>query len=479
MTAFVCPMDGTRAEHPGRCPRCGMELMPEAEARREERRYIDDPWAMMGRHPTMYPWCQAAAMILGLWLMTSPFAYGYQSRPMNWNGIASGLAAVFFAAWAALRPSQAWMAYGNGFVGIWVMLAPLAFWAPTAAAYADGTMVGALLITFSVVIPMGMSMPGPDAPPGWSYNPSSWPQRAPIVVLGLIGFFCARYMCAYQLRYIPYPWDPFFGDGTRRVLDSEVSRAWPISDAGLGAVTYMIEILSTFMGDSRRWRTMPWMVALFGFTVVPLGVVSIVLVVLQPVSVGAWCSPCLLAAAAMLVMIPLSLDEVVATAQFLNQSRKLGRPFWRTFWRGGNLPEAKDSKPRSSRLWTAAELGSSLSVSWNLAVSAALGVWLMFSPHVFGSGGAAADSDHLVGALVVTFAVTAMGETGRPARFLNMLLGIWLAAGAWFLGGAPAAARWNSALAGLALLPLSLPLGRIRDRYGSFDPWVSWPRGRR
>ena len=26
---------------------------------------------------------------------------------------------------------------------------------------------------------------GPDVPPGWSYNPSSWPQRAPIIALAL------------------------------------------------------------------------------------------------------------------------------------------------------------------------------------------------------------------------------------------------------------------------------------------------------
>ena len=49
----------------------------------------------------------------------------------------------------------------------------------------------------------------------------------------------------------------------------------------------------------------------FGILVVPLGVVSITLIVLQPIAVGAWCTPCLIAAAAMLVMISLTLDEVV------------------------------------------------------------------------------------------------------------------------------------------------------------------------
>jgi hypothetical protein len=69
------------------------------------------------------------------------------------------------------------------------------------------------------------------------------------------------------------PWDPFFGDGTRRVLDSDVSRAWTISDAGLGAVSYMLEALSGLMGGKNRWRTMPWMVPMFGV----LGVVSVMI----------------------------------------------------------------------------------------------------------------------------------------------------------------------------------------------------------
>src|SRR5204862_4663842 len=133
--------------------------------------------------------------------------------------------------------------------------------------------------------------------------------------------------------------------GTRRVLTSDVSRAWPISDAGLGALSYLLEVLSGFMGGKDRWRTMPWMVAMFGFLVVPLGVTSIVLVILQPVAVGAWCTLCLVTAIAMLAMVPLAVDEVVAMGQFLKASVRLGAPFWRTFWMGGTIEGgAKDER---------------------------------------------------------------------------------------------------------------------------------------
>jgi hypothetical protein len=374
--------------------------------------------------------------------------------------------------------------WGICFTGIWLLFAPLVFWSPDASAYTNDTLIGALAIAFSILIPMMpgkahhmvMMMPGPDLPPGWSYNPSTWLQRAPIIGLAFVGFFISRYLAAYQLGYIDRVWDPFFPDGTRRVLESEVSRAWPISDAGLGALSYMLEALSGYMGGEQRWRTMPWMVAMFGFLVVPLGVTSIVLVILQPLMVGAWCTLCLVTAAAMLIMIPLAVDEVVAMFQFLARNRREGKPLWRTFWIGGTLDDrTKDA--RTPRL--TAPLSHTLpagvwgvNVPWTLLLSAALGVWLMFAPAVFGSEGGSADSDHLVGALVVTLAVIAMAEVMRAARFLNVLFGLWLVAAPWLLSGAAAGARWNDGLVGVLLILLSLPRGAVRERYGTWHPYI-------
>jgi hypothetical protein len=288
-------------------------------------------------------------------------------------------------------------------------------------------------------------------------------------------------MAAYQLGYIDSIWEPFFsgvaGNGTETILTSDVSKAWPISDAGLGAATYLIEVLSTFMGDQRRWRTMPWMVTIFGIAVIPLGITSIVLVIMQPVMVGAWCTLCLIAAAAMLMMVPLALDEVVAMIQFLNHSRKQGKSVWRTFIRGGSLPDATDT-PRENRkpAWNVSSMLWGVTSHWNLWLSGALGVWLMFTPAIFGivKQSAAADNAHLVGALIVTMAVIALAEVGRAARWINAGFGVWLLLGNWFLGGASALEHWNVMIVGALVIPLSIPLGRIRDSYGTFDSWVSW-----
>lgn len=88
-----------------------------------------------------------------------------------------------------------------------------------------------------------------------------------------------------------------------------MSKSFPISDAGLGAFAYTFELLMSWMGKTSRWRTMPWMVTFFFILVVPLGLVHITLVILQPVVVGQWCASCLFAAFIMLLMIPLAQDE--------------------------------------------------------------------------------------------------------------------------------------------------------------------------
>jgi hypothetical protein len=440
---------------------------------------MKEPMVMMAvEHYASYRWVQAPVAALALWLISSPFTFGYRGRALIWSDIVSGVLtlAMAFAALGRRRGLVSWLI---AVIGLWLLFAPLLFWAPQASAYANDTLVGALLIAFAFIIPMGMTMKGAEVPPGWSYNPSSWPQRAPVILLAFVSFLVARYMAAYQLGYTDRVWDPFFVQGSERVLHSEVSKAWPVSDAGLGALTYMIEVLMGLMGGPRRWRTMPWMVAGFGFVVVPLGVVSIALVIMQPVLVGAWCSGCLLTAAAMLLMIPLSLDEVVAMLQIIVQKRREGQSAWRVFWLGAHLPESAAPESSEPAGWSSRSMFRGFTGAWNLWLCLAVGVWLMCAPAAFGLSieAAAADSDHIVGALVVVLSVIALAEVARPVRFLNVLAALWLVLSPWFLSGRTGGSMWNDALMGSALGWLSLPLGNLRDHYGSFDrvvvfnPW--------
>ena len=109
---------------------------------------------------------------------------------------------------------------------------------------------------------------------------------------------------------------------------------------------------------------------------------------------------------------------------------------------------------------------------WNLVASAALGVWLMFSPAVFGTQAGAANSDHLVGALITAVAVSVMAEVIRAGRFLNVLLGAWIIAAPWLLSGAGTIARWNDVLAGAVVMLLSFRRGPVREQYAGWDRFI-------
>lgn len=165
------------------------------------------------------------------------------------------------------------------------------------------------------------------AAPPYDYNPSAWSQRLPICVLAGVAFVIATYMALYQWRLVPTAWDPLFGPQTAKVLDSHVSevmRRWiGIPDAALGAIAYLGDAVFGLAGSTRRWQTRPWLVILFGLDVIPLGIVSAVLVVLQGTVVGEWCTLCLVTAAISLLLVYLAYDEVWASLRWL-------RHVWRT-----------------------------------------------------------------------------------------------------------------------------------------------------
>lgn len=187
------------------------------------------------------------------------------------------------------------------------------------------------------------SNPDPSVPPGWSYNPATWPQRLPIIALGFVGFLIASYLAAYQLRWIDGVWEPFFGEGSRIILNSKLSHVLPIPDAALGALAYLADVVTGAIGGRERWRTMPWMVILFGIAVGPLGLVSIGLVISQPLLYSNWCTLCLASAVISLLMIGPAMDEVLASAQYLRRVKLQGRSLWRAFW---GIDTPRFAKPR-------------------------------------------------------------------------------------------------------------------------------------
>jgi nucleoside-diphosphate-sugar epimerase/uncharacterized membrane protein len=446
-------------------------------------------------------WCHFANAALGMWLISSPFIFGLTESWMvegelvtpnqrglvlsdTWmtiSDIVTGLLIVVFSMLSLSRDHD-WARWITASLGIWLLFAPLLFWTPSAAVYANDTLVGALVILFAVVVspPPGISpvarMTGPDAPPGWNYSPSRMTNRIPIVALAFVGLFLSRYMAAFQLGHIESAWDPFFGDGTERIITSDVSEAWPLADAGLGATVYVMEIVTGLIGGKRRWRTMPWVVLLFGILIVPLGAVSIFFIIIQPIVIGAWCTLCLIAAAAMLLQIPYSFDEILATLQFLKDRREKGKSLWHVLWHGdtieGGRADYSDNfeVPFTALLREIFQTG--VRFTWTMAVSTIIGVGLMFTRVLFGTTGTAVASDHIVGALVVTFSIMALSEVGRPLRFVNAGFGAWLVVAPLLLTGFSGIAMAASVIAGILLMLLAVPLGPVRSTYGAWDQWI-------
>ncbi len=353
----------------------------------------------------------------------------------------------------------AWTRWVLCLVGVYLFLAPLIFWAKSSTTYVNDTLIGIALITFSQILPGLFAKPEPSfAPRGWSYNPSSYSQRLPVAFLA---FFCclfARYMGAYELGYIHTIWDPLFPNGTLTVITSDISKAIPVADAGLGAAAYAIEMLMAVSGSQNRWYQEPWLVALFGFLVVPVGLVSIVLIMLQPIAVGAWCFWCLCTALCMLIMIALTVDEVAASWKFLRQECSSGAPFWKTFIHG-----KKDIREvvafKSDATWG---ILRGVSMPWTLVVALLLGLCLLFIPSSLSLSHWIIDVDTIVGALITTVSVIASAEIIRKVRYFNVVFACLLVL-CLAIGGASIGLFITHSIVACLIIVFSLPQGVLLE----------------
>lgn len=430
-------------------------------------------------HHKEVSWIYYCTIVLGLWLIAGPPTFGYLVPEMIWSDLLSGFFLIGLS-YFALKPYKLWAQWGIVFLGVWLLIAPIVFWSEKGAGLLTDFLAGTLIVLFGIIIPgqPGIKLfapAGPNVPARWSYNPAAWDQRIPVILLAWIGFFISRYMGAFQLGYIDAVWDPFFGEGTRQVLESDVSRSFPVSDATLGAFAYIMDVLFGAAGGTHRWRTMPWVVIIFGILIIPLGIVSITLVILQPLVVGYWCTLCLTSAFISLVMIPFAIDEVLATVEMMRYEKKENSTsYWTTFWFGGTMEGDEVMQKENTTLIQHTFKGmyrDLLNIPWNLVAITGIGIWVMASPEVLGYDGTIADNNQFSGAIIVSLAIISMSAVARSLRFIHLLLGLWLAI-APLLFAAPAAAVWNGIVAGVMLMLLSFPKGKMEGSRGNFDKYV-------
>jgi uncharacterized membrane protein len=145
----------------------------------------------------------------------------------------------------------------------------------------------------------------------------------------LAGFLVAGVLALFQMDIVRTVPEPFFGNGSRDILTSRVSRLLPVSDAALGALGYLADAVFGLIGGVRRWRRMPWVVIVFAIAVIPFGLTSVTLFVLQPALYGTWCTLCLVSVAISLAMVPYAWDEFVASWAWLRGRMDAGVSVWR------------------------------------------------------------------------------------------------------------------------------------------------------
>ena len=443
--------------------------------------------AMLLREHRQFRWAHLVNIFLGIWLVAQPPLIGVGEDWLAASEVVLGLAVILFAS-VSLSWQLRWARWATAGAGALVMAAPFLFWTGNAAAYLSDTLVGGLIFGLAAASkpdigpsPLAATH-GPVTPVGWSYNPSSWSQRLPIILFAVVGLEVSRYLAAYQLGHVTGVWEPFFAgspadpkNGTEEIITSHVSEAWPVSDAAVGGYTYALEILTGIVGSRARWRTMPWLVVLFGLMIAPLGVVSIFFIIIQPILIGTWSTLALLAAAAMLVQIPYSLDELLASLQFIRRRVKAGRSWLRVLLFGdtdasGAEPD-EDEFARGPRAFMAEMWTGGVCLPWNLALAGLIGLWLMFTRLTLGADGSMANADHLVGALALMVISLAAAEVARPLRFLLVPLGLALLVTP-FAFEAGTVQVIASIICGVGLIALSWRRGPIRARYGAWQGWI-------
>jgi hypothetical protein len=137
-------------------------------------------------------------------------------------------------------------------------------------------------------------------PRGWNFNPSGFQDRATVLVIAFLGLVTVG--PDYDL--------------------------WNF----LIELNFVLITLLAFFGSEDRWRTKPWLIALFG---VFAGIISFCLSLgslLQMASSYHWQTRSIARATLALLTVGPAADEVLASLQFLRLEMKQGRKLWNSFW---------------------------------------------------------------------------------------------------------------------------------------------------
>lgn len=103
---------------------------------------------------------------------------------------------------------------------------------------------------------------------------------------------------------------------------------------------------------------------------------------------------------------------------------------------------------------------------WAKFINIILGIWLMVAPTILDHGPAASDNGHIIGPIIVTFSTISLWEATDTVRKWNYPFALWLLLAPWFLGYGLAIACVSDVLVGVAVIILSAVKGKMKYRFG-------------
>jgi len=103
---------------------------------------------------------------------------------------------------------------------------------------------------------------------------------------------------------------------------------------------------------------------------------------------------------------------------------------------------------------------------WARILNIILGLYVMIAPALFNFNPALSNSNHIVGPLVITFAVISLWDINQRVRLASIVTGAWLIISA-FIFSAPATIYLiGNAVAGLLIIIFALVKSNVKHQYG-------------
>ncbi len=108
---------------------------------------------------------------------------------------------------------------------------------------------------------------------------------------------------------------------------------------------------------------------------------------------------------------------------------------------------------------------------WGAIINTILGLWLMSAPGIFQYESAAANNGHIIGPIIVTFAIVSIWEATRGVRKWNFVMGAWLLIAPWILGYESSMAIISNMATGVLVIIFAMVKGKIEQQFGG--GWTS------